>query len=288
MELLNGLAYTIGALLREGARRLAATSPTPRLDAELLLAHLLGWGRARLLAEADAPVAEAVAAEYARLLERRAELVPVAYLTGHKEFYGLEFAVDARVLVPRPETELLVEQAIAWAAKHPRPLAVADIGTGSGAIAVALAKHLPAATVYAVDLSPAALEVARANATRHGVAVQFFQGDLLASLPRGQIDILISNPPYTLLDAIDPGVRRHEPQLALDGGPDGLDVYRRLLRDAPAYLKSPGMLLLELGAGQDTAVGALARDAFPLARLHVHHDLAGIARVLAVELGPAS
>jgi release factor glutamine methyltransferase len=272
MELLNGLAYTIGALLREGARRLAATSPTPRLDAELLLAHLLGWGRARLLAEADAPVAEAVAAEYARLLERRAELVPVAYLTGHKEFYGLEFAVDARVLVPRPETELLVEQAIAWAAKHPRPLAVADIGTGSGAIAVALAKHLPAATVYAVDLSPAALEVARANATRHGVAVQFFQGDLLASLPRGQIDILISNPPY----------------LALDGGPDGLDVYRRLLRDAPAYLKSPGMLLLELGAGQDTAVGALARDAFPLARLHVHHDLAGIARVLAVELGPAS
>jgi release factor glutamine methyltransferase len=311
------------------ADQLRAASTTPRLDAELLLAHALGWSRAHVLAEGRAALADADLAAFRTLVARRAALEPVAYLLGHKEFYGLDFIVDSSVLVPRPETELLVDMAIALARRqttdraiknqeprtenqangalsgdlthspaHPltrsasrlsvvgrrSSVVVADIGTGSGCIAVAVAAHLPEALVYATDIAPDALRVARLNVERHGLAerVRLLQGDLLDPLPE-PVDLLLSNPPYTILAEIDAGVRRHEPRLALDGGVDGLDIYRRLLADAPARLRPGGAVVLEIGAAQGRAVGELARAHFPAARIEVCQDLAGLDRVVVVE-----
>lgn len=295
---------TIGAALAWAAARLADAGPTPRLDAELLLAHTLGWPRARLLAERRAVLGADGLRAFELLVERRRALEPVAYLTGHKEFFGRDFLVDSRVLVPRPETELLVELALErtrtknqepGTARHQSgsgsrfsvlgsPLVIADIGTGSGCIAVTLALELPAAELLAVDIAPGALEVARANAERHGVVgrVRLLHGDLLGPLG-APVDLLVSNPPYTVLAAIDENVRRHEPQLALDGGPDGLDLYRQLLAGAPACLRPGGSLLLEIGADQAAAVAALARAAFPAGQIGVHRDLAGLDRVLTLD-----
>jgi release factor glutamine methyltransferase len=160
---------------------------------------------------------------------------------------------------------------------------VADIGTGSGCIAVALAVHLPETLVYAADISPEALSVARQNAERHGVVerVRLFESDLLDALP-APVDVLVSNPPYTILSEIDAGVRRHEPRLALDGGAEGLDVYRRLLAAAPAKLRLGGAVLLEIGATQRVVVADLARAYFPAARIEVYQDLAGLDRVVVI------
>lgn len=295
---------TIGAALAWAAGLLRQAGATPRLDAELLLAHVLGWPRARLLAEGRQPLAADQLAAFGLLVERRRALEPVAYLTGHKEFFGRDFLVDRRVLVPRPETELLVELALErtrtknqepGTARHQSgsgsrfsvlgsPLLIADIGTGSGCIAITLALELPAAELLAVDLSPGALAVARANAERHGVAgrVRLLQGDMLAPLET-LVDLLVSNPPYTVLATIDENVRRHEPHLALDGGPDGLALYRRLLAGAPARLRPGGSLLLEIGANQGAAVATLARAAFPASQVAVQRDLAGLDRVLTVD-----
>ncbi len=312
----NETPATIAAALAQAAERLRATSPTPRLDAELLLAHVLGWGRARLLAEGRASLHAAQQNAFAALIERRAALEPVAYLVGHREFYGLDFLVDARVLVPRPETELLVDLALRFARRPilrqsqgrqagDRPhsgvtpenissavggrssVTIADIGTGSGCIAIALAANLPGAQLVAVDRSPGALEVARTNAERHGVAGQIAlrEGDLLAPLVE-RVDILVSNPPYTILREIDEGVRRYEPHAALDGGADGLNLYRRLLAGAPDVLRPGGAVLLEIGATQGPAVAGLARQHFPQAQISVHKDLAGLDRVVAVETQP--
>lgn len=276
---------TLRMLLRDAAGRLATSSPTPRLDAELLLAHTLGLSRAGLLAASDGAIPAAAEAAFTALLRRRLDLEPVAYLVGSKEFWGLEFAVDQRVLVPRPETELLVEQALGWAQGRDAALTIADIGTGSGAIAVALALALPQARLFAVDHSPDALAVAATNVRRYGLEerVELLTGDLLGPLTQA-VDILVSNPPYTLLAEVDEGVRRHEPALALDGGPDGLALYRRLLAQAPAYLRPGGLLLLELGHDQWPAVASLAATAFPTATISPHHDLAGIVRVLRLSL----
>lgn len=279
---------TIRQLLNQATARLAPSSPTPRLDAELLLAHLLGWSRVKLLAEpSHQPTADQQAA-FDALLSRRAALEPVAYLTGERAFYGLDLLVDRRVLVPRPETELLVECALAAArARLPRsrPLRIADIGTGSGAIAVALAVHLPQAQIIAVDLDREALEVAAGNLARHQVAdrVRLLEGDLLEPLTE-TVDLLVSNPPYTLLNEIDEAVRRHEPHLALDGGPDGLAVYRRLISAAPRVLQPDGALLLEIGAWQAPAVVALIAAHLPAAVISVYPDLAGHDRVIVADL----
>jgi release factor glutamine methyltransferase len=321
-------ARTINDALAQAAAQLRATSETPRLDAELLLAHALGWPRARLLAEGRAPLPAEQAATFRELVARRQALEPVAYIVGHKEFYGLDFAVDRRVLVPRPETELLVELVLGFArrrttdhqppttdqvrletrdlrlestfavqAPSPKPQAssatfvgrrssivVADVGTGSGCIAVALAVYLPGAEVWASDSSPDALDVARQNVARHGVAsrVRLAQGDLLAPLDR-QADLIVSNPPYTILGEIDEGVRRHEPRGALDGGPDGLELYRRLLAQAPRKLTPGGAVLLEIGATQGQAVSVLARQHFPNAEVRLHKDLAGLDRVVTID-----
>jgi release factor glutamine methyltransferase len=279
------MTLTIAQLLTSATSDLSATSPSPRLDAELLLAHALGWPRARLLAErAYAPDAERAAA-FAALVDRRAALEPVAYLTGRKEFFGLELEVSPATLVPRPETELLVELALAearrLAARTGPALTIADVGTGSGAIAVALAAHLPAATVYATDLSAAALAVAERNVARHGLAgrVRLLHGDLLAPLP-APVDLVVGNPPYTVLAEVEPNVRAHEPWLALDGGPDGAAVYRRLAATLPPHLRPGGAALLEIGSWQGELVAGLLREALPGAAVAVHRDLAGLDRVV--------
>ncbi len=267
---------------------------TPLLDAELLLAHCLHTTRAHLLAHPEYHPSSAQVACFAALMVRRLRGEPLAYLVGQREFYGFGLLVDARVLVPRPETEHLVEQALAAAARcsppHGAPLTLVDVGTGSGAIAIALAHHLPAARLLATDLSAEALEVAAANLARHSLhqRVTLLHGDLLeplrgAGLAAGQIDLLVSNPPYTVLADIDAGVRAHEPRLALDGGADGLDCYRRLLPEAAAWLRRGGSLLLEIGAAQHTAVAALARAAFPAAQITIARDLAGWPRVVRVD-----
>lgn len=283
---------TVGAALAWAVARLRATSDTPRLDAELLLAHILGWSRARVLAEGREALTDEQRAVFRALVARRAELEPVAYLVGHKEFYGLDFAVDRRVLVPRPETELLIDLARghAWQCRarfealgSGARLRIADVGTGSGCIAVVLALQLPEARVYAVDISRDALDVAGRNVARHNVSqrVRLLAGDLLDALPEA-VDLIVSNPPYTVLSEISVGVRRHEPGLALDGGPDGLEAYRRLFAQAPAKLRPGGAVLVEIGATQAAAVMDYARARFPAARIGVHRDLAGLDRVVEV------
>jgi release factor glutamine methyltransferase len=310
---------SIAEALSWATNQLHATSETPRLDAELLLAHVLGWSRARILAERRETLSGAQQAALGGLVVRRAAREPIAYLIGHKEFYGLDFLVNRDVLIPRPETELLVDRALAVARQmttdhqpnketrrqgegehipqaislSPRlpislssrsSVVIADIGTGSGCIAVALAVHLPQALVYAVDISPEALSVARRNTERHGVMerVRLTEGDLLDALPE-PVDVLVSNPPYTILMEVEVGVQWYEPHLALDGGTDGLGVYRRLLAAAPAKLQPNGAVLLEIGATQGTAVTDLALTYFPAARINVYQDLAGLDRVVVVE-----
>ncbi|HEX9439918.1 MAG TPA: peptide chain release factor N(5)-glutamine methyltransferase [Roseiflexaceae bacterium] len=300
---MNEHTPTIAQALAWATHDLRATSETPRLDAELLLAHVLGWERARLLAEGRLSLTEAQSAVFRDLVMRRAALEPVAYLIGHKEFYGIDFSIDRRALMPRPETELLVELALGFAGRKTkdqrrnldsadlrpssfalRPLSIADIGTGSGAIAVALALHLPAARVDAIDISPDALALAQQNVERYGLAgrVRLLQGDLLDPLAE-PVDLIVGNLPYTILSEIDEGVRRYEPHQALDGGMDGIELYRRLMKQAPAKLRPGGTVLLEIGATQAVAVMDLARRSFPTATLSVHQDLAGRDRVVVID-----
>jgi release factor glutamine methyltransferase len=287
---------TIAQALAWATHDLRATSETSRLDAELLLAHVLGWGRARLLAEGHLSLTKAQAVVFRDLVMRRAALEPVAYLIGHKEFYGIDFTVDRRALMPRPETELLVELALGFAGRKTKDerrnpdsvalhsLSVADVGTGSGAIAVALALRLSEARITAIDISLDALALARQNVERHGLAdrVQLLLGDLLEPLTE-PVDLIVANLPYTILSEIDEGVRRHEPHLALDGGADGLELYRKLLSQAPACLRPGGVVLLEIGATQAAAVTDLARRWFPTTTVSVHQDLAGHDRVVVID-----
>lgn len=265
---------------RWATEQLAPITEQPRLEAELLLTALLGCNRATLLAHLDAPLPPMAATIYRSWVQRRAAGEPLPYITGHIEFFGLEFTVTPAVLIPRPETELLVETALAHAGPAPR---IADVGTGSGCIIVTLARHLPQARCYAVDLSAAALEVARLNAARHGVAerIRFLEGDLLAPLPE-PVDLIVSNPPYVAeseWETLPVSVRR-EPALALLGGEEGLDAVRRLLAQAPASLRPGGMLLMEIGEQQGAAALALARATFPAAECRLLQDLAGKDRVL--------
>ena len=244
-----------------------------RLEAELLLAHLLGLDRVTLYTQADRPLDTGELERCRELLRRRAQGEPVAYLTGKREFYGLEFAVGPAVLVPRPETELLVDRA-----RELRPARILDVGTGSGCIAVACAVRLPEAEVTATDLSAPALEIARENARRHGVAerVRFLEGDLFAPVAGERFDLVVSNPPY-VADGDAAAVARHEPGSALFAEPRGLDVIARLLAAAPEHLAPGGTLLLEIGEDQADEVRALATG---FGAVSVRPDLAGRPRVL--------
>jgi release factor glutamine methyltransferase len=248
---------------------------TPRLDAELLLAHALGTGRTALHLRPERELSDAEAARFAELLWRRRRREPVAYVVGTKAFRHVELTVDPRVLVPRPETELLVEVALGL----PRGAHVADVGTGSGAVALALKHERPDLTIHATDASSDALAVARENAQRLKLDVHFAHGDLLQPLDPHPLDAILSNPPYVATherEKLAPDITDHEPHEALFAGPDGLDVLRRLI---PAASARAPFVALEIGAGQAQAVGELLR-AGGMAEVTAHKDLAGHERVV--------
>ncbi|MSP61675.1 MAG: peptide chain release factor N(5)-glutamine methyltransferase [Myxococcales bacterium] len=254
---------------------------TPRLDAEVLLAHLLARDRVALYTHFDQPLAKEELAAYRELIRQRLTGEPVAYLVGKQEFWSLAFAVDRRVLIPRPETEGLVEAVLKLVAGRPSP-SVADIGTGSGAIAVAVAHERPDARVVAVERSPDALAVARANVAAHGVAVELREGDLLLPITRdAPWDVIASNPPYIAEPEFPslPAEVRCEPREALLAGEDGLAVIRRLIEGALPLLAGEGALMLEVGAGQAPEVAELAR-ARGYRTIETTRDLAGIERVV--------
>ncbi len=275
---------TIRQAWRDGRAQLHR-SPSPALDARLLLAHALGRDHAYLVAHDDETLTAAQAAAYAKLLLRAAADEPIPYLIGHAPFYGQAFAVSPAVLIPRPETEQLVEAAVGWG-RGRGALRAADVGTGSGCIAVMLARHLPAAAVVAVDVSAAALAVAAANVARLAPGrVALVQGDLLAAVAPG-LDLIAANLPYVSRPewtALPDGVKSYEPALALDGGTDGLNVIRALLPQAAGHLRPGGLVLLEIGWRQGAAALALARDAFPGARVEVRPDFAGHDRLVAIQ-----
>ena len=285
VHLQAALRQAVEALRNAGVQSETGES---RLDAELLLAYTLGLNRAAILAQPDRPLSPKELTRFRDLVARRAAREPLPYITGRREFFGLDFAVDARVLIPRPETELLVEHALRITRRVAGPVEIADVGAGSGAIAVTLAVRLPHATVYALDESAGALAVTAENARRHNVAgrVQCRQGDLLAPLP-GPVDLIAANLPYVTTAewlALPPELHDYEPRAALDGGPDGLDAIRRLLAAAGPYLHPGGALLLEIGASQGVAVTTLARRCFPAAGVQLHRDYAGLDRLVIVQL----
>jgi release factor glutamine methyltransferase len=303
----GALVETTGALLREGAERLvAAGSETPRLDAELLLGHAVGVGRTAVLAHPEAPVGVDAARRYRADLERRAAGEPVAYLRGIKEFYGLAFEADPRALIPRPETERLVELAQAETmhrlggvgrdASAAPPLRIADVGTGSGVIAVALAVALrrlgalEAVEIVATDISAEALSLARENAVAHAVAdrIAFREADLLPDGPSTErFDLILANLPYVRHDAMATlaPATTFEPSLALDGGVDGLAVIGRLLDRLPTVLATDGLALLEIGADQRDGITTSVSERLPGWSCTVEADLAGLPRVARVGRG---
>jgi release factor glutamine methyltransferase len=258
-----------------------------RRDAETLLLHLIGKNKAWLMAHAEDEFAGCAAIGYAGLLERRRRGEPIQYITGETEFYGLPFHVDHNVLIPRPETEHLVEKVLNLAAQFERPRIV-DVGTGSGAIAIALACKLPAAQITATDLSASALNVARENAERNRVTnrIRFLEGDLLTPVADEQFEFVVSNPPYVAESdqgSLAVEVREHEPSTALFAGAHGLDIYKRLIPCARASIVASGFLALEIGYGQAAAVSSLLKNS-GFAQIEFIADLQGIDRVVVARL----
>lgn len=293
-------AHTLGEALRSATallRRSGATE-SPELDAQVLLAHVTGLSRVTVLAYPERALSPERAAAYAELVARRAQREPVAYLAGHREFMGLDFLTDERALIPRPETELLVEAAIEELRERlgrgEAPV-VADIGTGTGAIAISVAALEPRlARIYATDISPDALALAGENARRLGVAdrVRLLHGDLLAPLPE-PLDLLLANLPYIAprdAASLSPDVARFEPKVALYGADDGLGHFRRLLEQAPMHLRPGSTLVLEFGYDQRAALEQLLRGAFPGASMRFGADYAGWDRyvILRSPIAPSS
>ena len=261
------------------AQALAAAGIEPR-EARLLLAEATGFSEASVLAHPERELPAATAVRFEALVARRRAGEPVAYVLGRREFYGLELRVNRAVLIPRPETELLVELAVAR-----RPRSVLDLGTGSGAVALAIKRQLPEARVVAVESSAAALEIARRNAARLGLAVEFRHGRWFAPAAAERYGLVVSNPPYVAErdPHLECGDLRFEPRHALIGGADGLGAIREIARAAPAHLEPGGWLLLEHGLGQEDAVRALLR-ATGLESISTWPDLGGIARVTGARL----
>ncbi|MCZ7549982.1 MAG: peptide chain release factor N(5)-glutamine methyltransferase [Anaerolineales bacterium] len=286
----------VASLLEEISGQLRAVTDTPDLDAQVLLAHLMGKPRTWLAAHPEARLSALELDSARREAARLAAGAPLPHILGRWEFFGLDFEVTPDVLIPRPETELLAEQAILWLQSRPvtnlSSLRAADVGTGSGCIAVALAKHVPDARVLATDLSLPALQVARRNAHKHGVAarVDFVQCDLLPPRPsplptESHFDVICANLPYIPTSALSGlSVFNHEPALALDGGSDGLDPIRRLLKVRAEWLAPDGLILLEIESRQGMAAVSLAYDSFEKATINLRRDLAGRERLLAIRL----
>jgi release factor glutamine methyltransferase len=280
---------SLGHLLRKTERRFAVGGiGDARIEADLVWMTALEVSRAELYARmADSPSdAEAQSAE--ELITRRLRHEPTAYLLGHREFYNIDLLVGVGALIPRPDTEALVEEALRIAARFPAPVTIADVGCGTGAIGLAIAANLPSAHIYATDLYPAALALARQNTERLGLTgrVDVLEGDLLAPLP-GPVDMITSNLPYVEsgeIPTLDPEIRLYEPREALDGGDDGLDLIRRFLLDVPRYLKPSGVLLMEMDPRQIARARAFAAQAVPGATIRVVQDLTRRDRVLVLDI----
>ncbi len=288
-------ADTVGDLIRRSAAKLAqAGCATPMLDAELFLMEVLRWSREDLYRSPEATLDASEAQRFEALVARRACGEPVGYLIGRREFWSLEFTVTPDVLIPRPETEHLVETVVDFLASRPGPQRILDLGTGSGAIAVSVARECAGAEVWATDVSAAALAVARENARRHGVdrRMRWLEGDLFTPL-RGlseSFDALVSNPPYIPsreMARLPRDVGEWEPALALDGGTDGMDFYRRIVRDGTSLLREGGLLALEVGGDLAGRVSELFRAHGELRRVRVPRDYAGLPRVVAGERADA-
>ena len=272
-------------LLQIIRRRLAALSDTPYLDAQVLLSHILGQRRVWILAYPDPSLTPLQHQNLTRALRRLESGVPLPYVIGHWEFYTLDFDLTPDVLIPRPETELLVERAIAWLQSHPARRNCADIGTGSGCIAVTLAKHIPDLKILATDISPKALQVAQQNAHKHGVEPQisFLEDNLLTSV-EGKFDVICANLPYIPTSTLKTlAIYGREPTQALDGGPKGLNLIQSLMSAAPRNLAPGGLILLEIDSSHGPTAKQLARNIFPKADVQLHSDLAGHDRILTVQ-----
>jgi release factor glutamine methyltransferase len=283
---------TIGRAVVAATQRLASAGlDSPRLDSEVLLAHQLGLTRSQLYTHSDRILSAGERAGFEELIKRRFRHEPVAYLVGTKAFYGLDLAVDPRVLIPRPETEQLVDLALDLVGKiraqGRQPVRLADIGTGSGAIALAVAANAPSVEVWATDISPAALALAQDNARRLGLAskISFLHGNLLAPVSR-PVHLIVANLPYIAeadWPGLQPDITDFEPALALSGGADGLATIRDLLNQAPAYLEPGGAVLLEIGSLQGKVVAQLAVQAFPYGFVEVLTDYAYQDRIVRVQ-----
>ena len=283
---------TIREALAEATGRLTTAGvDAPKLVAQVLLAHALGVPRDNVLISPPQHVLQPhQIVSFRAFVARCVEGEPMAYVVGHTEFYALEFQIDRRALIPRPETEQLVELALRRlkVLNLPSSTLVVDVGTGSGCIVVSLAVKLSNVRFMATDISSDALALAHDNAKKHKVnsRIQFLRGDLLAPVPV-RADGVVANLPYVTTaewQSLPRHIRNHEPRTALDGGADGLDFIRRLLSQASKHVKPDGWLLLEIGSTQGPAVSALARQAFPLAAVNLHRDLAGLTRVVEIQL----
>ena len=261
---------------------------TPRLDAEVLLGFVLQKSRLQLYLSFEMPVFPDHLSVFRQLVQRRKEHTPVSYLTNHREFMSIDFYVDSRVLIPRPETEILVEYVLDRTSTH-GPISLVDIGTGSGAIAVSLAFNRPEWYIVATDISIDALAVAETNATRHQTQIEFRSGDMLSTLESvdNKFDWIVSNPPYISSQdykILPPDVRNFEPKLALASPPDGLQLIRILIESAPNYLKPNGRLAIEIGKGQRLDVEDFVHRSKQYQKIDFIPDLSGVARILVVQV----
>ncbi len=289
------LSTDVGRAMLAASRRLReAGMDSPQLDSALLMGHVLGVSKTRLYAHPDHKMTADEIVAFETLVGRRIHHEPIAYLIGYRSFYGLDITVDPHVLIPRPETEMLVERALAQVqalARTGQAPKVADVGTGSGAIAVALAVNAPEVLIYAIDVSQDALDVAAQNVWRYalGEQIQLIPGNLVDALPE-PVDVIVANLPYVAsgdLPGLAPDIRDFEPSLALDGGPEGVQTIRALFADlaSPAgagKLRPGARLFLEIGADQGASARAIARAAFPSAQVAIEADYAGLDRLLVV------
>jgi release factor glutamine methyltransferase len=279
------MSNTIQNALQNARRQIQPASDSASLDAQVLLAEVLGVDRSYLLSHPEQNLTAEQDSRFNALVERCAAGEPLAYLLGRRAFYDRDLVVSPDVLVPRPETEVLLERALAFA-KGKSNLTAVDVGTGSGALAVTFAANVSQAIIYATDRSPAALAIAQQNASLHAPQVTFLEGDLLQPLLERDIhlDLIMANLPYIPSDEVPMlAVSKHEPLMALDGGSDGLVLVRRLLSQAVTLINPSGLTLLEIGAGQGTAAQALAQTVFPNAHVTVELDYAGLDRLVVID-----
>lgn len=283
------VGYTIESLLKEGASRLKeAGSPSAYLDAQIILCHIAGLSKVDIIIDRDKSLGDEISERFFQLIEERRKGKPIQYITGHQEFMGLDFYVHENVLIPRPDTEILVEKVLELLKNRDKPV-IGDVCTGTGAIAVSLAYYIPDAFVYASDISDDALECCKMNIDKHGLEsrMKLLQGDLLEPLFKegleGKLDALVSNPPYISkndMESLPISVRGFEPNLALYGGEEGLDFYTRILRSADGLLKKGGILAFEIGYDQGCAVRKLIEDSGRFKNIAIVKDLAGLDRVV--------